>query len=156
MKIGVIYYSETGNTANVAKQLATAFRTQGHQTTLQELTVFDVKTNRSLKTKPACDGYDILIIGSPVQGFSLPLPVQEYLSSIQLPKQQKIGLFTTQFFPFDWMGGKQTVSQFKTLLLPQNPQHIGEALIHWKSRKREVQIANAIQLLTAVSGRASL
>jgi len=156
MNIGIIYYSETGNTANVAKQLATAFRTQGHPITTKEITVYDVKMNRSLKDKPATDGYDLIIIGSPVQGFSLPIPVQDYLSQLHLSNQQKIGLFTTQFFPFDWMGGKQTHAQFGTLLQSQNPNVIGQALIHWKSRKRDIQIANAIQVFTAVSGRASL
>jgi len=90
MKALVIYDSEFGNTEKVAQAIGTALGSQGD----------DVAVLRAGDVGPdALRGLDILVVGSPTQGFQ-PLPaVKKFLKSIPAQGLEglKVAAFDTRF-----------------------------------------------------------
>lgn len=103
----VIYFSRTGQTRAVAQQLAS----------LTKATVFELETKQSLPTDmyavadwatqqyenqqfpalrqlPAIDGFDRILIGSPIWSGRLATPVVSLLQSSNF-QQQQVGVFAT-------------------------------------------------------------
>lgn len=145
MKIGIIYYTETGHTLQACNALKERFVSDGHEVELKPVTVYDVKTNKALKDRPSADGYDLIVFGTPVQGFSLPIPMSEYLKSISIPLNQKIGVIITQYFKISWMGGNHTMRQLLSALDSYHPNLYAYSVIHWSSKRRDEQIIKAVQ-----------
>ena len=152
MKVGIIYYSETGHTLAACEALADAFRVVGHTAELARITVHDVKTDRTLKAIPVAEGYDYLVLGTPVQAGSPPLPVLTYLKQIRLKPGQPVGVIITQFFPWNCLGGTRTLRLIEAAFSRTAADIKAFGIIHWSSRKRAAQLAAAIQ--TIVDGAA--
>ncbi len=155
MKVGILCYSETGHTLYACEALAGAFRAAGHAVQLAQITVHDIKTDRSLKDIPAADGYDYLVIGTPVQGGTPPPPVQTYLRQIRLPPGQPVGILITQFFPWNCLGGTKTLSAVAAILSCNDADIRASGIIHWSSRKRAHQLAAAIETIVDKAERKS-
>ncbi len=79
MKALVTYFSQTGNTEKLAKEIFDAIDVEK-----EILPVQDVK---------AVEGFDVIFCGFPIQAQSVPMPVQEIIK--QLPSGQKLALFCT-------------------------------------------------------------
>lgn len=148
MKIGINFYSETGHTKQACQDLAERFKSNGHDVFLNEITVEDVQSNKTLKDIPSMDNYDILILGTPVQGFSLPVPMVEYLKKTQMPKKQKLGVIITQYFKVSWLGANHTMKQLLNGCAYANPDLYGYSVVHWSSKRRAEQLIKAIDKLT--------
>ncbi len=103
MKTLVVFYSKTGNTRKVADKIA---KNLGADT--DEIR-FDEKDFKGPMTKVPADigfkkdpsGYDMVVIGSPVWGFSIPAPTKSYLMKNKFKKTGffcTYGLFTGRLF----------------------------------------------------------
>jgi len=150
MKIGIIYYSETKHTEQVCLGLKDALEIQGHDVTLEEVKVFDIKTDKRISFSPSINGYDLIVFGTPVQGFSLPIPMQYYLKSLTLPQKQKIEIIITQYFKIAWLGANHTIRQILDILRPAQPDLCNTAIVHWSSKRRTDQIVTAIKRLSEI------
>ncbi len=153
MNIGIIVYSETGNTLALCEQARDILTGYGQNVTLARITVHDVKLDRTLRDAPAAGQYDLVILGTPVQGFSLPVPVREYLARAEFADGVKLGVLITQYFKADWLGGKQTLKQARDAFARFHPVFYGAGIVHVRSRKRDQQINAAMRAVTNFEGK---
>ncbi|MBE0600484.1 MAG: flavodoxin family protein, partial [Firmicutes bacterium] len=96
MKIGMIVYSETGNTLAVAQRVAETLTAAGHTTEIRQVAIEKGEKADSpvkLKDVPSADGFDLLIFGTPVQAFSLCRGMTLYLKQLNLPKGVPVGCY---------------------------------------------------------------
>lgn len=150
MKIGIIYYSETGHTLQACEMVKNNLINEGHSVDIKAVTVVDIKTNKTLKDIPSVEGYDLIIFGSPVQGFSLPVPMSEYLKIIKLPMYQKVGILITQYFKLSFMGANHAKRQLLEKIAISQPNLYAYSVVHWSSRRRVEQLNKAVEKLSFV------
>ncbi|MBA7497477.1 hypothetical protein ES704_00205 [subsurface metagenome] len=152
MKIGIILYSQTGNTYSVSLKLKEKLITAGHFVDIERLKVVgemqpgtkDIK----FETFPDTEPYDALVFGSPVQAFSLSSVMASYLTQIASLQGKKIAFLVTQFFPFPWMGGNRTVGQMKKICESKGADICGAAIVNWSNRSREKRITEVVEKLS--------
>jgi len=147
MNVGIILYSQTGNTLAVAQRMQECLVAAGHTAQLERITVRQSQNRNAagdLMDIPSVDGYDAVIFGAPVQGFRLCEPMTKYLT--QLPDLQglPVACFLTQALTRKWMGGNRAWQTMYTLITAKGsePQRIGH--VHWRSEHRDAQIADAV------------
>lgn len=89
MKVLVTYFSQSGNTAKIAKIICeeAAQANEAELKKLEDITPDDVA------------GYDFIFIGAPLHSGSLAAPVKEYLGVIKASSGQKMAGFITHFAP---------------------------------------------------------
>jgi len=152
MKIGIILYSQTGNTYSVSLKLKEKLITAGHFVDIERLKVVgemqpgtkDIKFEKL----PDAEPYDALVFGSPVQAFSLSSVMASYLTQIASLQGKKIAFLVTQFFPFPWMGGNRTVGQMKKICESKGADICGAAIVNWSNRSREKRITEVVEKLS--------
>ncbi len=152
MKIGLIVYSETGNTLSVAQKLEQALKTAGHAVTLAKIEADrDQKTGAiAFKSTPAVDAYDVVIFASPVQAFSLAKGMGLYLEQLSSLTGKKAACFVTQHLKKDWMGGNHAIKQITATCKAKGAQLSQSGIVHWSSETRETQIDDVIRKMSAV------
>jgi len=152
MKIGIIVHSHTGNTLSVAEKLKEKFLAKGHLVTLEQVTAVnedpEAAANVELLEIPNITGYDRLIFGAPVRGFSLSPVMLLYLNQLPSLKGKKIGCFVTQQLSFAWMGGNRSIKQMKKAIIAKNGTIHETGVVNWSSKKREDLITDIINRLT--------
>ena len=145
MNVGIIVYSYTGNTLSVAEKIQTALQQKGHSATLERITAANENPNNSepvsLVQNPDPSRYDQLILAAPVNGFSLAKVMQAYLQSKPGLAGKSASLFVTHHFPKAWLGGNQTIRQFKAAIESNGATVRQTGVINWSSKKREPDIA---------------
>ena len=152
MNIGIILYSETGNTYSVSQKLKEKLVTSGHSVNIERLKVIgkvrpgakDVK----FEVLPNIEPYDALVFGSPVQAFSLSSAMTTYLSQIKSLKDKKAALLVTQYFPFPWLGGNRAIGQMKKICESKGAIICGTAVVNWSKPSREKQITEMVEKLS--------
>ena len=152
MNIGIILYSETGNTYSVSQKLKEKIVKAGHSVNIERLKVIG-KVHPSTKdvkfeSLPDIEPYDALVFGSPVQAFSLSSAMTAYLSQIKSLLDKKVAFLVTQFFPFSWLGGNRTIGQMKKICESKGATICGAAVVNWSKPSREKQIAEMVEKLS--------
>ena len=152
MNIGIILYSETGNTYSVSQKLKEKIVKTGHSVNIERLKVIG-KVHPSTKdvkfeSLPDIEPYDALVFGSPVQAFSLSSAMTAYLSQIKSLLDKKVAFLVTQFFPFPWLGGNRTIGQMKKICESKGATICGAAVVNWSKPSREKQIAEMVEKLS--------
>ena len=152
MNIGIILYSETGNTYSVSQKLKEKIVKAGHSVNIERLKVIG-KVHPSTKdvkfeSLPDIEPYDALVFGSPVQAFSLSFAMTAYLSQIKSLLDKKVAFLVTQFFPFPWLGGNRTIGQMKKICESKGATICGAAVVNWSKPSREKQIAEMVEKLS--------
>ena len=152
MNIGIILYSETGNTYSVSQKLKEKIVKAGHYVNIERLKVIG-KVHPSTKdvkfeSLPDIEPYDALVFGSPVQAFSLSSAMTAYLSQIKSLQDKKVAFLVTQFFPFSWLGGNRTIGQMKKICESKGATICGAAVVNWSKPSREKQIAEMVEKLS--------
>ncbi len=158
MNIGIIIYSQTGNTRSVVETLADTLRDQSHTVHIESLQPADAKTGNpriipKLSAIPSTESYDYLILGAPVHAFSLAPAMKSFLQSVPGPQNKPAGLIVTQQFPFAWMGGNRAMAEFKTLCSQKGVRVESTAIINWSNRQRSQQIDQAIEQISHILSR---
>lgn len=151
MKIGIIVYSQTGNTYSVVSKLKEKL---GNSATVLRLeTVGEVKPSKiKIKEFPKVDKYGVLILAAPVQAFSLCIPMLTYLNGLDSLKNKKVGLVVTQGFPYAWMGGNRAIRQMINICKLKGATIIGTGIVNWLSKKREDMINTVIDDFSSLLG----
>lgn len=152
MKIGIIVFSQTGNTDSVARRLKEKLLAAGHSVSIERvIPVDDTPTDASkiqLRSRPEIGAYDGLIFASPVRGFSLSAVMAAYLMQLASLKNKKIGCYVTQFFPYPWMGGNRAIAQMKTICESKGGKVWDTAVVNWKNKRREEMMTDLIERLS--------
>lgn len=152
MKIGIILYSQTGNTYSVSLKLKAKLITAGHSVDIEQLKavsevrpgIKDVRFEKLPDTAP----YDALVFGSPVQAFSLSSAMASYLTQIASLKGKKVAFLVTQFFPYPWMGGNRTVGQMKKICESKGAAVCEAEIVNWLNPSREKRITEVVEKLS--------
>ncbi|HER24632.1 MAG TPA: flavodoxin [Candidatus Atribacteria bacterium] len=152
MNIGIILYSETGNTYSVSQKLKEKLDKAGHSVNIERLKVIGkakpgVK-NIQFESLPDIESYDALVFGSPVQGFSLSSAMTIYLSQIKSLQDKKTAFLVTQSFPFPWLGGTRAIGQMKKICESKGVTICGTAIVNWLKPNREKQITEVVEKLS--------
>jgi len=152
MNIGIILYSQTGNTYSVSLKLKEKLITAGHSVNIERLKIVGEMPpgtkNIKFETLPDTGPYDALVFGSPVQAFSLSSVMTSYLTQIASLQAKKVAFLVTQFFPFPWMGGNRTVGQMKKICESKGAAVCGAAVVNWSNPSREKRITEVVEKLS--------
>ena len=152
MNIGIILYSETGNTYSVSQKLKEKLIKAGHSVNIERLKVIGKvhpgKKDIQFDSLPNIEPYDALVFGSPVQAFSLSSAMTAYLSQIKSLQDEKVAFLVTQFFPFPWLGGNRAIGQMKKICESKGATICGTAVINWSKPSREKQITDMVEKLS--------
>lgn len=143
MKIGIIVYSRSGHTELVADRISEILSDAGHDVEMKRLEpVEPVKVTARqaiLKSIPEVKGYDILVIGSPVQGGAPATPVLEFLNRVPLMTEKRIVIFATHFFRREW-GAVQSLAILKDLCESKGGRILSLEDIRWFALDRNQEI----------------
>lgn len=152
MKIGIIVYSQTGNTYSVAEKLKVSLKESGHDVNIERITVKrDDKSFPPVVTlikAPAVDEYDCIVFASYVEAFSLCSEMKAYLNQLKSLKKKKIAAFVTKGLPFLWTGGVSAVKKIKNICETKDGTVDKTGIIPWRSKKRNEYIEQLIKDFT--------
>ena len=154
MKIGIIVYSQTGNTITAAQQLQQKLKAQGHTNTLEQITVTGNASPESkdfrLEYIPAIDAYDALIFGAPVHAFSLAKAMDVYLNQLPSLEKKDAALFVTKQLRFAWTGGNRAIGRMKKICETKGAKVLGSEIIIWPKAKENLEHIEGVERLTAL------
>ena len=155
MKIGIIYYSQTGHTKRVGEEAAHRLRNAGHQVDLVPL---EVRGSMNLSAEsveikhiPEIDGYDAIVIGSPVHGGRVSGPVHYFLENVRTFDHQPVVLFVTHFLRKSW-GAEQTLSSFRQMVTAREGDVLGDAEVKWLNLQLRKSITQAAEEIVMMFG----
>jgi len=152
VNIGIVVYSQTGNTYAVANRLKDKLVSLGHTVTLERLeTEGEVKPGAkdvSFGALPQLDGYEALVFGSPVQAFSLAQAMQSYMEKLPPVQGKRVAFLLTQYFRYPWMGGTRALRQFRNSTGVKGATLCGTGIVNWSRRDREQQIEQVVDALS--------
>ena len=152
MKIGIVVYSQSGNTLSVAQELCDSNTGCGNQASILKVTALNEREGEAskirLKEIPDVEEFDALIFGSPVHGFSLAPVMMAYL--LQLPElsHKEVACFVTQGLPKAWMGGNRSLKQMVDICTNKGATIVSKGIINWpKPEKRAEMILGLTEQL---------
>ncbi|MDP3448867.1 MAG: flavodoxin domain-containing protein [Eubacteriales bacterium] len=144
MNIGIIVYSKTGNTLQVAERIKVALELQGNTVSVKrfqaETSGETSNTPLQLTASPDPNVYDAVIFGAPVQAFSLDPAMAMYLRQIGTIRSMPAMCFITQHFKKPWMGGNRAMKQLLMLLKSRSVTAVPMGVVNWSSEQRDAQI----------------
>ena len=144
MKIGIVLFSETGNTYSIARKLKDNLKK--HDVEIKKIEIERLSKDRSdfkITYAPSIDCYDLVIFGSFTEGFRLTPVMKKYLESLDL-KDKKTIVFITHYFPFKFLGGNSTMKEFKNIINEKKGIVVSSGIINWSSKKRGLEILDLI------------
>jgi len=152
MRIGIIVYSQTGNTLSVAEKLKEKLAAAGHSAEIEQVTVAGGRKagDRAfqLETRPDVAQYDALVFGSAVEAFSLSPVLATYLREIGSLDGKSVVCLVTQFFPYPWMGGNRAIRQMRGLCKSKGATVRGSGIVNWSKFRRAKTTEQAIKRVT--------
>jgi flavorubredoxin len=106
MRILVAYYSETGNTAKIARAIGEGLLAEGHEVALAEVPDAQISGERAPDTLNA---YDVIFLGSACHDADLARPVKEILGRLPVSPAFKLAGFVTHasYTPDDGERGRE-------------------------------------------------
>jgi flavodoxin len=146
VKVGIIVYSQTGNTRAVADVLREKLEGAGHEPHIEDVVpdgeVHPGKKDVEYSSAPDVGPYEALVVAAPVQAFSLSVGMKAYLSQLEagaMSGKQAV-CFVTKQLPGKWTGGNRAIRQMRKLCEEKGASVIGSEIIVWSSRKREQMV----------------
>ena len=140
MKVGIIVYSQTGNTMSVAQKLEEAMNKAGHAATILRVEALNETAPYQLKSAPEVALFDTIVFASPVQAFSLAPVMKLYLSQISSLTDKKMYCFVTQHLKKAWLGGNHALRQIAQACKLKDAEVAWSGVVNWSSELREKQI----------------
>jgi len=151
MNIGIIVFSQTGNTHSVALRLQQKLSAAGHTATVERVEISGElgprATDFQLKTRPEVASYDALVFGAPVMAFSLSPAMKSYLAQIASLKGKQVACFVTKSLPFYWTGGNQAIHKMGEICESKGGAVCGSGIVIWSSARREQMITDVVERL---------
>ncbi len=154
MRIGIVVYSQTGHTRQVAAKLKETLAAAGHSVTLDEVTLTQPRTSGAKSVElgplPNVESYDLVAFGAPVEAFSLTPVMSQALGAIGSLSAKRVLCFVTQGFPYAWLGGNRAVRQMRRLCEAKSGTILGGAVVNWMGKGLDERIANAVERLSGL------
>jgi len=154
MKVGVICYSQTGNTFSVTQKVEQALVAAGHTVQIERVepvsSEFKPGTPVALKSAPDPAPYDAIILASPVHAFSLAPAMKSYLSRLPGIADKPVHCFVTQQLKKAWLGGNHAVRQIRAACQSNGTKLLSSGIVNWSSSQREQQIDSIVERLRAL------
>jgi menaquinone-dependent protoporphyrinogen IX oxidase len=155
MRIGIIVYSQTGNTRSVVDRLADRLDGMGHSTEIRPITVSGSVQNGmfDLVERPAPDGCDAYVFAAQVQGFALSRVMKRYMTELVVQLPAPVAIVVTEQLPKPWMGGNRAVKAVKAMQgrLEQLDADIrGSTIVRWARPDREEQIVAGVEKIASL------
>lgn len=150
MKIGIIVYSQTGNTYSVAQKLKEKLAAAGHAVTLERLTTVGGETDPAkakLEKLPDLSGYDALAFAGPVQAFSLSRVMASYMGQLPPLNGKKAVVFVTKGLALAFTGGNQAIKKLTKGVESKGGKVVGSGIVMWGSKDRDRQIDDVVEKL---------
>lgn len=151
MNIGIIVYSQSGNTLQVAKKVKERLIGKGYSVALEQVTVVGGRTPKTkefeLEVKPTVEAYDAIVFASYVEAFSLCAVMSRYLKQIGSLEGKQVACLATQQFPYPWMGGNRAIKQMKELCQAKGATVRASGIVNWAKSRRDATIAGAVDRL---------
>lgn len=144
MNIGIIIYSQSGNTNDVAEQLKEGLAASDHSVKIERLKPVEQGKKKSetvqLEVLPDPEQYDALVFGAPVQAFSLAPVMKNYLQQISSLEGKKVFCFVTKALAFNWTGGNRAVREMAKICQSKKAAVDGTGIVKWTASSREQDI----------------
>jgi hypothetical protein len=145
MKIGIIVHSHSGFTYQAASDLRGALEAAGHQVTLARIKTKPdyrpVEPVSALAQAPRAEGYDALVLASPVNAFRLGNAMTAWIGQAAIPAGVPLAAFVTMGFPFGWMGGTAALGTLARLCAAKGATVGVRRAINWHTPRRAGQQA---------------
>jgi NAD(P)H dehydrogenase (quinone) len=151
VKIGIIVYSQTGNTFSVAQELKEKLAAAGHTVNVERLTTVGGEVDpkkAKIEKFPDLSTYDALAFGGPVQAFSLSQVMAGYMSQLPSLQGKKVVCFVTKGLPLALTGGNKAVSQLKSACESKGGKVVGTGIVYWVNKDRENHINEVVGKLS--------
>jgi len=153
MKIGMIVYSQTGNTLGVAEKVRDELVKKGHEVVIERVLTEggDPKDSAPIRLTAAPDpnGYDAVVFASPVQAFSLAQGMKLYFQQRSKIDASRVCCFVTQHFPKPWMGGNHAIRQMREYCRAAGATVTGTGVVNWTNKSRDAQMETVVRTLTS-------
>ena len=148
MKIGLIIFSQTGNTRTLSNQIAEKLSSAGHDTNIEEISI-EGKTPAQpgqfkLLNTPDINSYETVIFGAPVQAFSLNPVMKEYLEQIESLANTNVICFVTKQIPLLWFGGTGSIATMRNICKEKGANILGTEIVVWAEAKRNRSIESCV------------
>jgi len=154
MKIGIIVYSQTGNTFYVAQKLNEKLAAAGHSVNLERIMpVVDIPEdpkNVHFEKLPDLTGYDALVFGAPVHAFSLAPVMAAYMKQLPSLQGKKIACFVTKGLRFVFTGGSRAISQMQKNCESKGGNVVGTGIVLWADKDRDNHINEVVTQLSSL------
>ncbi|MFP4564489.1 MAG: flavodoxin family protein [Spirochaetia bacterium] len=153
MNIGILVYSQTGHTLEVAEKLSEKLTSRGHSATIERIEP-EGEVNPGMKSvsftsKPDPAPYDAVVFASPVQAFSLSVAMKSYLAQIPRLEGKKVVLFVTKQLPGRWTGGNRAIRQMARFCEEKGGDVLRSDIVFWSSKERDKDIEEVVETLSA-------
>ncbi len=154
MKIGIIVYSQTGNTLSVARKLQEKLSEAGHSATVEQIKTVGAEQSNPREIKfealPDISQYDALVFSGQVQAFSLSPAMKSYLSQVPSLQGKRAACLVTQHLPYPWLGGNRAISQMKKICESKGGEICETGIVNWSNKKRENMITDVVEKLSQI------
>lgn len=150
MNIGIIVYSQTGNTLSVAERLKEALSSKGHTASIERVEIVAESLRPALKTAPDTAPYDALVLASPVHAFTLAPAMKAYLAQLTDLSGKKVSCYVTMMAKVSWMGGNRAIRKITKACREKGAELISSGIVHWTDRARKQQIEDLIADLSSI------
>jgi flavodoxin len=135
MKTGIIVYSQTGNTLAVAQRIQETIIAPDNEVSILKVAALNEQeadlSKIQLNESPETGGFDVLIFGSPVHGFSLAPVMMAYLNQNPSLSGKRVACYVTQGLPKAWMGGKRALRQMVDICEKKGASIYSTGIVNW-------------------------
>lgn len=150
MNIGIIIYSQTGNTLSVAERLKESLSSKGHTASIERVEIVAESLHPELKAAPDTAPYDALVFASPVHAFTLAPAMKAYLAQVPDLSDKKIYCYVTMMAKVSWMGGNRAIRKITKACREKGAEVISGGIVHWSDPAREEQIMDLLADLSSI------
>jgi NAD(P)H dehydrogenase (quinone) len=152
MRIGIVVYSQTGNTLLVATKLKEKLEAVGHSVALEQVKLVGERKQGAsefqLGPLPGVMPYDLLVVGAAVEAFSLSPVMTKCLGEMGSLQKKSVVCLITQGLPFAWLGGNRAARQLRKLCEAKGAAVRGAAVVHWMGKGLDRRIAKGVDRLS--------
>ncbi|MBN2100785.1 flavodoxin family protein [Candidatus Dojkabacteria bacterium] len=156
MKIGIIVYSDTGNTLSVAEKIRKRLSSSGHEVVIERIEIEgklrDIQGAKEVvfTKSPDIGEYDYLIFGSFVMAFMLNAVMKAYMKRLGSLSGKKFAVLITQGFWYPWLGGNSAVNWIRRSCESKGATFLGSGIVNWMRKDREEQIVNVVEKISSL------
>jgi flavodoxin len=154
MNIGIIIYSQTGNTRSVAAKIQEKLNAAGHNAVIDEITITGNTPAQpgkfEFKAVPDPGSYDAVIFGAPVQAFSLNPVMKAYLEKLPTLTGKRVAIYVTKQLPLLQAGGTGAIAHIRKACEGKGALVVGSEIVVWAEKKREKTMKNCVDQISGL------